>query len=312
MRTLFDAYIMVDWSAAAKPTTGANSIWIGMLIKDARLNLKFQAKNPSTRFEARQFLQDIIARLHARGDKVLLGFDFPLGYPKGTAAALGLHGGAPNKAAPPWASIHDLLTTKVKEKPDNFNARYALAASLNYTITGGPAPFWGAGSVKDVVSTLSKTKPDYDAVDLSEFRLCERVVKTQKLARPSSAWQLAGIGAVGSQALLGIPVVQALRTQFEGARVWPFEAPKVGETHQTEWGQDPLLIAEIYPSLRPVKAQGTEVLDEKQVEAMCHYFAEADRSRGLADMLNAPNFIGGAEEKQAVLTEEGWILGVTA
>jgi hypothetical protein len=33
---LFSAYVIVDWSAAAKPTTGADSIWIGVLKRDIR------------------------------------------------------------------------------------------------------------------------------------------------------------------------------------------------------------------------------------------------------------------------------------
>ncbi|MEL6472838.1 MAG: hypothetical protein AAFQ21_02055, partial [Pseudomonadota bacterium] len=90
MTPLFDAYIMVDWSAAAKPATGANSIWIGVLAKDARLNLQFQAVNPDTRLKARAFLEEMIERLTKRGDKVLLGFDFSFGFPAGTADALGL------------------------------------------------------------------------------------------------------------------------------------------------------------------------------------------------------------------------------
>jgi hypothetical protein len=28
---LFQAYVMVDWSAAAKPATGPDSIWVGVL-----------------------------------------------------------------------------------------------------------------------------------------------------------------------------------------------------------------------------------------------------------------------------------------
>ena len=34
MPRLFSAYVIVDWSAAAKPTTGADSIWIGVLKRD--------------------------------------------------------------------------------------------------------------------------------------------------------------------------------------------------------------------------------------------------------------------------------------
>ena len=35
MARLFDAYIIVDWSAASKPALGANSIWVGALARDA-------------------------------------------------------------------------------------------------------------------------------------------------------------------------------------------------------------------------------------------------------------------------------------
>ena len=89
MPRLFDAYIMVDWSAAAKPVTGANSIWIGILARDARLKFQFKAVNPDTRLKARSFIEDMVGRLTGRGDKVLLGFDFSLGYPAGTAQAAG-------------------------------------------------------------------------------------------------------------------------------------------------------------------------------------------------------------------------------
>ena len=33
---LFSAYVIVDWSAASKPTTGADSVWIGVLKRDVR------------------------------------------------------------------------------------------------------------------------------------------------------------------------------------------------------------------------------------------------------------------------------------
>ena len=63
MAALFDAYIMVDWSAASKPVTGANSIWIGILAKDARLKLQFRAVNIETRLKAREFLEDMVGKL---------------------------------------------------------------------------------------------------------------------------------------------------------------------------------------------------------------------------------------------------------
>ena len=109
MAALFDAYIMVDWSAAAKPALGANSIWIGILAKDARLKLQYRGVNIDTRLKARAFLEDMVAKLTKRGDKVLIGFDFSLGYPAGTAAALGLD----TSRQPAWAAMQAPLATKL-------------------------------------------------------------------------------------------------------------------------------------------------------------------------------------------------------
>jgi hypothetical protein len=52
MARLFESYVMVDWSAASKPATGADSIWIGALTPDSRLKLSFKASNPPTRAKA--------------------------------------------------------------------------------------------------------------------------------------------------------------------------------------------------------------------------------------------------------------------
>ena len=45
MKRLFSAYVIVDWSAASKPTTGADSIWIGVMKRDVRFRLAFEAFN---------------------------------------------------------------------------------------------------------------------------------------------------------------------------------------------------------------------------------------------------------------------------
>ena len=186
MAALFDAYIMVDWSAASKPVTGANSIWIGILAKDARLKLQFRAVNIDTRLKAREFLEDMVGKLTKRGDRVLLGFDFSLGYPVGTAEALGLK--LDGKA--PWQAMHEHLAAKLKDKPDNSNARYAIAAGMNYAVSKGPYPFWGAPA-RDVVSTLGSTKPDYADGPLPEYRIVEAYLRDNKLGQPKSVWQLA-------------------------------------------------------------------------------------------------------------------------
>src|SRR3712207_9342526 len=90
MARLFGAYVMVDWSAAAKPKTGKDSVWIGVLKRDVRFRLSFEGFNPPTRSAAEAQLRTILADLRRRGDRALIGLDFPLGYPVGTAAALHL------------------------------------------------------------------------------------------------------------------------------------------------------------------------------------------------------------------------------
>ncbi|MEL7481335.1 MAG: hypothetical protein AAGJ29_07225 [Pseudomonadota bacterium] len=161
MAALFDAMIMVDWSAASKPVTGPNSIWVGILAKDARLKPAFTAVNPKTRLDATKFLSEMIGKLNSRGDRVLLGFDFSLGYPAGTAAALGLD----LADAAPWQAMHTYLAGRMKDKADNTNPRFAVAAGMNYTISKGPFPFWGAPA-RDQATTLSGTKGVFGAQTL--------------------------------------------------------------------------------------------------------------------------------------------------
>ena len=303
MARLFDAYIMVDWSAAAKPTLGANSIWIGVLAKDARLKLQFKAVNIDTRLKARAFLEDMVAKLTRRGDRVLLGFDFSLGYPAGTAKALGLD----VSKQPPWAAMHAHLASKLKDKPDNSNARYAIAAGLNYAISKGPFPFWGAPA-RDVVSTLASTKPDFAGQPLPEFRIAESHLRDQKLGQPKSVWQLAYTGSVGSQSLTGIPHVHALRATWPNARIWPFETG-TGELTEDDLQGVEVVIAEVYPSLVKAKAEKGETLDEVQVREIARHYSQLDEKGLLGATFSTGKSLDEGKIEQ-IQAEEGWILGV--
>ncbi|MEM1391298.1 MAG: hypothetical protein AAGG45_09475, partial [Pseudomonadota bacterium] len=102
MPRIFDAYIIVDWSASSKPKTGKDSIWVGIRARDARLKFQFTSVNPKTRLEARTFIRDMAQKLIARGDKVLIGVDFALGYPAGTAQATNLN----LDDMAPWQAMH--------------------------------------------------------------------------------------------------------------------------------------------------------------------------------------------------------------
>lgn len=301
MARLFDAYIMVDWSAASKPVTGPNSIWIGVLAKDARFRMVFQAVNPDTRLKARKFLEDMIAKLHGRGDRVLLGFDFSLGYPAGTAEALGLD----LSEDPPWRAMHTHISSKMKERDDNSNPRFAVAAGMNYAISKGPFPFWGAPK-RDQVKTLAGTKGDFANGPLKEYRQTEDWLRQEKLGQPKSCWQLAYTGSVGSQSLTGIPIAKYLRDTVPGTRIWPFETgfQALSENHLDEVQ---LVIAEIYPSAVKVKPEQGEVLDRAQVRAIAHHYCDLDKRGRLSGYFGAPKSL---EEGnfEAIEAEEGWIL----
>ena len=93
---MFDTFVIIDWSAANQPNTGRDSIWICAVDRDGVQRL---IENPRTRHGAKNLLGGLLSEATARGERVLLGFDFPFGYPAGFAARLGLN------ASPPWRAV---------------------------------------------------------------------------------------------------------------------------------------------------------------------------------------------------------------
>ena len=126
---LFDAYLMVDWSAAAVPTVGRNSIWYAL-----REGRRERCANVATRAGAQAALRTLLLRLRGQGRRVLVGFDFPFGYPAGFAAALGLDG---------WRGLWRFLADHIADGNDNANDRFVAAARINRERFGGGFPFWG-------------------------------------------------------------------------------------------------------------------------------------------------------------------------
>jgi len=296
MSRLFDAYIMVDWSAASKPTTGTDSIWIGILKKNVRFQLAFEAHNPATRAEALALLEKTIADLQRRNDRILLGFDFPLGFPEGTAAALKLKGDA-------WSAMIDFVSAEMRDKPDNTNNRFQVGAKMNRLMTNSAFPFWGAPA-KDAQTMLAVKRPrDHGAGDLPEFRKSEQAIKG-----PSSIWKLYYQGSVGGQALTGLPVLKKLKTKLGDAmKLWPFETGwKTLSLADVEGVA--VVAAEIYPSLYATKATAGEVKDAVQVRAAAEHFAALDEKGRLGGVF------GPKKDQEAhaeiVTREEGWILGI--
>ena len=296
MARLFDAYVMVDWSAASKPTTGADSIWVGVLKKNVRFQLAFEAHNPATRAEAQALIEKTLADLARRNDRVLLGFDFPLGFPRGTAAALKLKGH-------PWQAALDFVAREIKEKPDNTNNRFQVGAKMNRLMTGEAFPFWGCPP-KDAQTMLAVKRPrDHGEGDLPELRFAEAQIKG-----PSPIWKLYYQGSVGGQTLTGLPVVKRLKDKLGDAlQLWPFETGWKTMTAADLDGVS-VVVTEIYPSLYDAKIGAGEVKDTAQVRATAEHFAALDEKGRLGAAFGPKK--GQEELMEAVAQEEGWILGV--
>src|SRR5262249_41089420 len=120
---------MVDWSAAATPKLGADSIWIAALRRHRGGLETVLLQNLATRRDAAAVLRGLFIGGVARGERLLAGFDFPFGYPGGLARRLGL-------SSLPWRSIWDEVARLLSDGPDNRNNRFSVAAELNRRLTG--------------------------------------------------------------------------------------------------------------------------------------------------------------------------------
>jgi hypothetical protein len=294
---LFSAYVIVDWSAAAKPTTGADSIWIGVLKRDLRFRMAFESFNPATRAEAETRLGLILDDLKKRSERALVGFDFPLGFPRGFASALKL------TAEPSWRAVWDQLDRMVKDKADNTNNRFGVGSEINRRLTGGPFPFWGCPP-KDALTTLQpkRTRP-HGPDDLPEFRHADLAARGA-----ASIWKLYYNGSVGGQALLGIPAVRRLKlARGEAMQAWPFETGFRPLTEADLAGVD-VVAAEVYPSLFKLDGAPGEVKDLVQVRTTAEHFARLDEANKLGALFGPPKGAA-ADVVLDAEREEGWILG---
>ena len=300
MSRLFSAYVIVDWSAAAKPSTGADSVWIGVAKRDLRFRLTFESFNPPTRAEAEKKLADILDDFKKRGERALVGFDFPLGFPRGFAKALNLTG------EHPWRAVWDQLDKMVKDKADNTNNRFGVGSEINRRMTGGPFPFWGCPP-KDALTTLQpKRTRAHGPDDLPEFRHADLAAKGA-----ASIWKLYYNGSVGGQAILGIPAARRLKlARGEAVKIWPFETGFKTLT-EADLADVEVVVAEVYPSLYKAQPQPGEVKDQAQVRVTAEHFARLDET----GKLGAAFTIGKTAAADVILdaeTEEGWILGIEA
>lgn len=285
---MFGAYLMVDWSAAAVPATGKNSIWVALGTPHLLV-----VRNPPTRHAAMRLILRLVRTCLARGRRVLVGFDFPFGFPAGCATRLGLR---PKL----WRSVWRELARVFADAPDNSNQRFRAAAALNRRLDG-KGPFWGRPESASAPG-LSTRKP---ATDWSRLGFAERRHTDRRPATRSakSIWQLAYNGSVGSQAMLGMKRLLALRDHPALARriaVWPFEAIRRGTR---------VVLAEIWPSLPAWRIDSTTHTpkDRAQVVGVVKRLAALDGAARLTPLF-APRWT--PAERRAACREEAWILGV--
>lgn len=275
-----DLVAVVDWSASsAKPRTRpqADAIWIGIASASG-----VETRYLPSRHIAEQAILALVDRCETDGQRLLLGFDFPMGYPQGFAARLTGQAHAP--------AVWEWLAHAIEDGPDNRNNRFAVADEINRRL-GPPGPFWGRPASQPHPHLPPTKTVDYAALGLAERRLVERLVPS---AQP--VWKLYTTGAVGSQALMGLPLIHRL-SQRPGVAVWPFAMQDA-----------PVTVAEIYPSLlapavRAASTSGT-IKDEIQVRLLSRALHALGRAGALAPLLSAP-----PPEAQR---EEGWILGAGA
>ena len=292
---LFDAYIVVDWSAASTRTTGRDSIWYTVYRREGRRLRRRALKNPPTRAAAIEALGLILARLAEGGQRVLVGFDFPFGYPEGTARRVGFPG-------LPWRHMWQSLSDWIVDDPDNHNNRFDVAEDLNRRLSNEAFPFWGNVREEERRYLRRRGRRPHGSKDLAEWRLCDTQGRTT-----SSVWQLAGAGSVGSQVLTGIPRVWQLRCDPRLAmltQIWPFETGLVYDARPQ------VIFAEVYPSFIEPMVIVDKPKDAGQVVATARYFAKLDDDGRLGALFSGGNGLSAAD-RTIVEQEEAWILGVT-
>ncbi len=265
-----DRIAILDWSAANRPRRGVDSIWLGL--DDGT------CWNPPTRVQAYDLMAGLIGDTLARGQTLMIGADFAFGYPAGFARALTGQPGA--------LAVWDWLARHIEDDSQNRSNRIAVAAAINARLPG-LGPFW-FNPTRQSHETLPHRGSLRHGNPFAEHRRADASARGAQ-----SPWKLGGAGAVGSQVLTGLPVLQRLRRAFPGQiAVWPFEPLTA-----------PVILAEVFPSLLADEVRARlgpgRIKDQIQVTLLARALGSL---RSLAPLLDIP--------ADARLADEGWILGL--
>jgi precorrin-8X/cobalt-precorrin-8 methylmutase len=290
----FDEAIVVDWSAAATPTRGADSCWIAR--GSLRGSSPIRTTNAATRHEAMAQIDRLIDAALAEQRRVLVAIDVSFGLPAGAAAVLQLEG------SPGWRALWSTLAERIVDDEHNRNNRFAVADALNQE--AGVRCFWGrpiAAAFDGFVHLPIRDVPVEGllANPLPRLRRCERLAGAGVI----SNWMLVGKGAVGGQMLTCLPRLEALRRRLgDRVAVWPFDG--IGDP-----GAD-VVLAETWHGLFAWRAERDRVRDEAQVRATLRAIRQAGVA-GRAALL-APESLTSLDlaARDEICAEEGWTLGI--
>lgn len=273
MAVTFDTIVTVDWSGGnakgIKPSAGA--IWASVM----RNGIQDLPHYFASRQAVEPWLEAIIETELSANRRLMIGFDFAFGYPTNAAERIC---GSPDPLAY-WDWLDARITDDLKD-----NNRFDVAGDIN-AMFDGIGPFWGNGLQRDIPH-LPRKGLARSAHGFDEKRLVE-----QRARGTFSVWQLSGAGAVGSQVLMGLPVLSRLRHHFAGQiTVWPFEPL-----------DKPVALVEIWPSLFKSTIQAGPyvhwIADAAQVHVTTQIIADMSPEKRAATF-NVPP------------TCEGWIFGV--
>lgn len=270
---------MVDWSAGkrrpVKPSKDA--IWIGI----ARAGQSEEPVYCRNRLEAEAWLERFLDAEQEVGRRVFVGFDFPFGYPQGFVRRI-------SGSDDPFV-LWDWLEARITDDEAGNNNRFEVAEEMN-RLFNGPGPFWG------------KPNPDgwpdipYKKQGVVYDQVAERRLADLRAKAASSCFQLFFNPTVGSQVLMGLPVLTRLRRRGDVA-VWPFEP-----------GADaPVVLAEVWPGL----------IEPAVKQAMADASVDEIRDRVQVRLLSRAISLLGTEEFDTLMTqipdvarEEAWIFGI--
>lgn len=310
--SLFDAYIVVDWSAKGVPSPmrrSKDALWVGeRVIEDNGARVCCSETYFRTRFDCINHVRDRLLEHKNFGRRVFIGFDFAYGYPAGFADACGIGG-----VGPSWSRVWDKLTDLIEDNSDNSNNRFAVADALNGRCQGmTPGPFWGC--IPNTILPAPSPKGSKFPFQTSSGNVLECFRETEKILKSSqdhvkSVWQLWGAGAVGSQSMLGIPAVKKLRNDPELqhiSQVWPFETEF--DLPQVFQGTPFVLHAEIWPGVIKEPLDQGIIKDQAQVRAMVGWLAKLDALGELAPLFKKPAGLPNVSVATSI-DQEGWIFG---